>query len=66
MDVETKIFHDKIKFTQYFSKNPALRSIINRKFQDKDGNYTLKKKQESNILSKTKQNKTKKKIATPT
>jgi hypothetical protein len=24
IDVETKIFHDKTKFTQYFSTNPAL------------------------------------------
>jgi zona occludens toxin (predicted ATPase) len=35
---ETKVLHDKTKFTQYFSTNPALQRIINGKFQHKEGN----------------------------
>jgi hypothetical protein len=41
--IETKVFHDKTKFTQYFSTNPALQRIITRKHQYKDKNYTLEK-----------------------
>jgi hypothetical protein len=41
------IFHDKTKFTQYLSTNQALQSIVTRKQQHKDGNYTLEK-EESN------------------
>ena len=33
IDGETKICHDKTKFTQYLSTNPALQSIINGKHQ---------------------------------
>jgi hypothetical protein len=40
---ETKIFHDKTKFTQYLSTNPALQRIIKEKHQHKDRNYTLEK-----------------------
>jgi hypothetical protein len=40
---ETKVFHDKTKFTQYLSMNPALQTIMNGKHQYKDGNYTLEK-----------------------
>jgi hypothetical protein len=43
MDGETKIVHDKNKFTQYLSTNLALQRIINGKFQSKKGNYTLEK-----------------------
>jgi hypothetical protein len=43
IDGETKIFHDKIKFTQYLTTNPALQRIIKGKHQLKDGNYTLGK-----------------------
>jgi hypothetical protein len=43
IDEETKIFHDKTKFTQYLSKNPALQRMINVKLQHKEGNYTLEK-----------------------
>jgi hypothetical protein len=39
----TKIFHDKTKFTQYLSTNPALQRIIDEKCQHKEGNYTLEK-----------------------
>jgi hypothetical protein len=28
IDEETKVFHDKTKFTQYLSMNPALQRII--------------------------------------
>jgi hypothetical protein len=40
---ETKAFHDKTKFTQYLSTNPALQRIIKGKHQHKDRNYTLGK-----------------------
>jgi hypothetical protein len=43
IDGETKVFHDKTKFTQYLSTNPALQRIIKRKHQQKDRNYTLAK-----------------------
>jgi hypothetical protein len=43
IDGETKKFHDKNKFTQYFSTNPALQRIIRGKLQHKDRNYALEK-----------------------
>jgi len=43
IDGETKIFHDKTKFTQYLSTNPALQRIIGGKHQYKEGNFTLEK-----------------------
>jgi hypothetical protein len=43
IDEETKVFHDKTKFTQYLSPNPALQRIITGKLQNKEGNYTLEK-----------------------
>jgi hypothetical protein len=43
IDGETKAFHDKTKFTQYLSTNPALQRIIKGKLQHKEGNYTLEK-----------------------
>ena len=43
IDGEAKIFHDKTKFTQYLSTNPALQRTIDRKYQYKKGNYTLEK-----------------------
>jgi hypothetical protein len=43
MDGETKIFHDKTKFTQCLSTNPVLQRIIDGKPQHKEGNYTLEK-----------------------
>jgi hypothetical protein len=39
---ETK-FHDKTKFKQYLSTNPALQRIIEGKLQYEEGNYTLDK-----------------------
>jgi hypothetical protein len=43
IDGETKVFHDKTKFTQYLSMNPALQRIIKGKLQHKEGNYALEK-----------------------
>jgi hypothetical protein len=43
IDSETKKFHDKTKFTQYLSTNPALQRIIKGKHQHKDKNYALEK-----------------------
>jgi hypothetical protein len=43
IDGETKVVHDKIKFTQYLSTNPALQRIIKGKLQYKEGNYGLEK-----------------------
>ena len=38
IDGETKVFHDKTKFTQYLSRNPALQRIIKGKLQHNEGN----------------------------
>ena len=43
IDGETKVFHDKIKFSHYLSTNPALQRIITEKNQYKDGNHALEK-----------------------
>jgi hypothetical protein len=43
IDGETKIFHDKTKFTQCISTNPALQRIINGKLQYKEENCILEK-----------------------
>jgi hypothetical protein len=43
IDGETEVFHDKNKFTQYLSTNPALQRIIDGKFQHKEEYYTLEK-----------------------
>jgi hypothetical protein len=40
MNVETKIVHNKTKFTQYLSTNSALQKVIDGKLQYKEGNYT--------------------------
>jgi hypothetical protein len=40
---ETKIFHDKTKFTQYLYTNSALQRIKDGKCQHKKRNYTLEK-----------------------
>jgi hypothetical protein len=42
-DEEILIFHDKTKFIQYLSTNPALQRIIDGKCQHKEGNYTIEK-----------------------
>jgi hypothetical protein len=41
-----KVFHDKNKFTQYLSMNPALQRK-NRKKIYKDGKYTIEKARKS-------------------
>ena len=43
IDGETKVFHDKTKFTQYLSMNPALQRIIQGKLKQKEGNDTREK-----------------------
>jgi hypothetical protein len=43
IDGETKVFHDKTKFTKCLSTNPDLQKIIKGKHQHKDRNYTLEK-----------------------
>ena len=43
IDGDTKIFHDKTKFTQYLPTNLSLQSIIDGKCQYKVGNFNLKK-----------------------
>jgi hypothetical protein len=43
IDGETKVFHDKTKFTHYLSMNPALQRIITEKKNYKDRNYALEK-----------------------
>jgi hypothetical protein len=42
-DRENMIFHEKTKYTQCLSTNPALQRIINGKQQHKEGDYTLEK-----------------------
>jgi hypothetical protein len=51
---ETKIFHDKNKFTQYLSTNTALQRIINEKIQHKGENYTLEKARKESSFNKPK------------
>jgi hypothetical protein len=43
LDGETKVFHDRTKFTQYLCPNAALQRIIDGKHENKEGNYTLEK-----------------------
>jgi hypothetical protein len=43
IDGETKLIHDKTKFTRYLSTNPALQRIIKGNLQHKDGKYALEK-----------------------
>ena len=40
IDEETKIFHNKINFTQYLSRNPALQRTIDEKPPAKRGETT--------------------------
>jgi phage-related protein len=62
---ESKVLHDKAKFTQYLSTNPALQRIIKGKHQHKNGNYGLKK-EESNLTTNLKENSRKNRIPTLT
>jgi hypothetical protein len=43
IDAETKVFHDKTKFTHYLSTNPVLQSIMIEKKQYKDRNHAPQK-----------------------
>jgi hypothetical protein len=43
IDGETKVFHNKTKFTLYLSTNPGLQRIIIEKNQYKDWNHVLEK-----------------------
>jgi hypothetical protein len=43
IDGETKVFHDKTKFTHYLSTNLALQRIITEKKKYKDGNHALER-----------------------
>jgi hypothetical protein len=43
IDGETKVFHDKTKFTKYLCTNIALQRIMQGKLQHKEGNYALEK-----------------------
>jgi hypothetical protein len=52
IDEETKVFHDKTKFTQYLSTNQALQRIIKGKLQHKKEKYVLEKNKKV-ILQKT-------------
>jgi hypothetical protein len=51
IDGETKLFHDKTKFTQYFPTNPALERIITEK--KIQGQKTHPRKSKKVILQQT-------------
>ena len=53
IDGETKKFHDKTKFTQYISTNPALQRIIDGKLQHKEGNYKYSQNMKKIIFQQT-------------
>ena len=44
VDREIMVFHDKNKFTQYLSTNPALQRIIKGKLKYKRGKLSLRKR----------------------
>jgi len=54
IDGENKIVHDKTKFTQYLSTNPALQRIINGKVQHKEASYILEKARNYHLGNKSK------------
>jgi hypothetical protein len=54
IDGETKIFHDRNKFTQYLSTNPSLQRITKGKLQHKEGNHILEKARKKSSLNKPK------------
>jgi hypothetical protein len=49
---ESKIFHDKVKFIQYLSRNPALQRIIDGTSQNKEIIYTLEKARKKTSMNK--------------
>ena len=48
---ETKIFHEKSKFEQYFFSNLALQRILGGKLQYKESKYTNEKTKKIIIIS---------------
>ena len=62
---ETKEFHDKTKFIQYLSKNPALERIINENTETRK-EATAQKNQESNPSTNKKEDSYKNRIPTLT
>ena len=42
IDGEKKTFHDKNRFNQYLSTNPAVQTVLEGKSQPKEANYTHK------------------------
>jgi len=54
IDGETKVFHDKTKFTQYIPTNPVLQRIIDGKLQHREGNYILDKARKQSPCNETK------------
>jgi hypothetical protein len=54
IDGETKLLHDKTKFTQYISTNTDLQRIIDGKRQHKKRNYPLKKARKLSSFKKSK------------
>jgi hypothetical protein len=65
IDAETKVFHDKTKFTHYLSKNPALQRIIKENSNTRS-EIMPSKKQESNPSTNLKEDSLKNKIPTLT
>jgi hypothetical protein len=51
IDGETKVFHDKAKFTQYLSTNPALQRITKGNHLHKDRNYALEKARKPGMVA---------------
>jgi hypothetical protein len=54
IDMVTKVFHKKNKFTQYLSTNQALQRILNRKLQHKECNYAIEKERKQSSFNKSK------------
>ena len=42
IDGENKIFHEKTRFKQYISTNPAIQKVLEGKLQPKEVNYNQK------------------------
>jgi hypothetical protein len=68
IDGETKLFHDKTKFTHYLSMNPALQRIITEKKKKNNTRMetTPQKKQESNSSTNLKEDSHKNRMPTLT
>jgi len=64
IDEETKVFHDKTKFTPYLSTNPALQRIITGKKNNTRKETTSKIKQEGNPSTNLKEDRHKNRMPT--